>query len=189
MKRSIAISIMTLCLGLTGVVQAVTTVIDFESFPGGSPTSYTVSGVTFTGTAGAALWTGTTPDGSQGLVAGDPPYDELRADIAAGALSVAVDIGDYDQDSDRLFLEIFDSGNTSVGYTDQVIASNFVGMKTLSLSASNIAYAIFGARDAVSGSSVYSDNFTYTPIPAPGAVVLGSLGVGLVGWLRKRRSL
>ena len=42
---------------------------------------------------------------------------------------------------------------------------------------------------ASGGVESWVDNVMLQPIPAPGALLLGSMGVALAGWLRKRRVL
>lgn len=182
-------------LALSSVVAHAVTV-DFNSLATGFlGASYTSGAVTFVPTSGSTLTALTTPNGTVGLFGGDPispPYPTIRANITGGATAVSVDLGDYNDDADTIFLEIFNSANVSLGSTSQSLASTFTGMRTLSLSANDIAYAVFGATSpAVNGSSILADNFTYTgAVRTPDAgstLALFAASLGLIGLAARAR--
>jgi len=82
-----------------------------------------------------------------------------------------------------LYLEAYDTSDnllaTSTG------SANYGSNSLISVSSPIIAYVKFH-----DGGFYFSlDDLGFVPIPAPGAILLGSIGVGLVGWLRRRRML
>jgi len=179
---------------LTGLVlapsSAMALVIDFESMPAGELPSYTEQGVTFTAPGGpnvTATVFGNTPNGTKGIIDSTGfPWVPTRADILGGAIAVSVDIGDFDGDADDLFLQAFSAGNLLLDVDLVTIPIPFVGMVTLSVAAPDIAYVIFGGV-GVGGSSVYSDNFTWEPVPEPMTVALLGAGLAGLGLTRRRR--
>ncbi len=172
---------------------AAPTTVMFESLPTTPFDSYTEGLATFTAVDGSQLRKAYTLNGTWGIRSGTWPYAEMQADIAGGASSVSVDLGDkVGDDAETLFLEIFDAAGNSLGFTSQAIPADLSCMTTLSLSSPCIAYAVFGSRESTlnNGSSILADNFTYKPcscpsaIPAPGGILLGMTGAGLIGLLR-----
>ena len=172
--------ILSICalLAFSASVSAIT--VDFNS-AAGSPDGYVDQAITFNVTGSSFF--GTSPNGSTAITM--TGTDSFTTASFASASSVSVDLGDYNQDADTVFLSIFDSANNLISTLTQDLAASFVGLVTLSLTGSNISYATFGTIGGLGG--IYADNFTVSAVPVPAAAWLfGSALLGFFGFSRKK---
>jgi hypothetical protein len=190
--------ICAIIIGVAGLASAAPTiVIDFESLADLDivDDQFLALGADFGGTAsilraGASLTSVFPPKSGSNVIFDDPQLGSgiIRVDavglpwaMAGGFVTGNTDVTMTAYASDGSVL-----GSASTG------GANFVGAPTallpnifLSVTANGIAYVEFSD----SGNNYVVDDFTLQAIPAPGAILLGSIGVGLVGWLRRRRAL
>lgn len=151
--------------------------IDFDSLAVGTDIrgAGTVnSDVTFS-SASDLLVTNSDPSGSGSLtILPSVPRDAIRADFNIPVGGVSVELGDFNGDSETVFLEAYDSSNTLIALDSEFLSAAFVGMEALSVSSANIAYVIVRSG-GVFPNSVFMNNFTYTaPIAGPGVPDGGS---------------
>jgi len=92
-----------------------------------------------------------------------------------------VGIGIMDSLGGPEFLSVYDSTGSLLESHQVATGTNVYPLITRG------AYDI--SRLVITGDFFAIDDLQFNAIPAPGAFLLGSLGVGLVGWLRKRRTL
>jgi hypothetical protein len=121
---------------------------------------------------------------------------EIVGDWASGSITVALAITsengttlDTGSDTAVLYVENGDvidqtfTGSVEVTTPSKVVGGSNYGTLTLTVTATGEAFAAEAPVEPP------VDPPVNPTIPAPGAVVLGSLGAALVGWLRRNRSL
>jgi hypothetical protein len=144
--------------------------ITFDAVPITIATSYSEAGVTFTALNGLTFSAVPDPNGTNGLLSDSSSRSELKATLPSGGTQVSVDLGDFDSDPDLLVLRAFDSGNNLLDFASLLIAADFTGMDTLTVTAAGpIAYVTFGSEDpsAVRSSPITSPSVLPLLSPAP----------------------
>ena len=108
------------------------------------------------------------------------PTDQLQFGIA---------LNSYNAVTAGYSVELFDTSHVSLGtFSGNTNCLMVWAEDQFTYCGAPISRAVIDFNEqAVNVTRFAVDNLTFNPIPAPGAVLLGSIGVGLVGWLRRRR--
>jgi len=123
----------------------------------------------------------------------------FRADFTSSlATVVSLDFignGELNERPDVGILQAYDAGGNPIpgpngwAQTGELMKDD---VERLTVSdAGGIAYIIAYGKyhNSVYQDSIGLDNMEWEAIPAPGAILLGSIGIALVGWLRRRRTV
>jgi hypothetical protein len=199
--------LMTVCACMVFAANAYADVITFDEIPPANGNysflseEYAGLGVHFLTTDDGSIW--------GGLSAGDPGNWDLEGTNGPAFLGFNGNsyslTTTFDTGMSNISLDVSRSNGSSLddiftleGYSGGfLIESHTVALgdintwSTMSLSAMNIDQMHwFGTGEGFHPYGI--DNFVFmhsAVIPAPGAMLLGSIGVALVGWMRKRRTL
>jgi hypothetical protein len=115
-------------------------------------------------------------DGGPGFFQGD-----FWIHFTTPAVQVSFDSGYWDSIGSGV-IDVYDPYMIPLGsYTNTVTGVNVTNLT------GRIGYIYFNSVADPAGADI--DNLKFTQIPAPGAILLGGIGAGLVGWLRRRKTL
>ncbi len=104
----------------------------------------------------------------------------IRIDLALPASMVGIGVSNSTGGPETI--SVYDSTGSQLGPSYQVAPGVNV-YAVITSSSYNIS------RLEISGDYFAIDDLQFNAIPAPGAILLGSIGVGLVGWLRRRSTI
>jgi len=193
------------CLSLAGAAQAAV-LVDFESDTTGDKangwTSVDSSLISFSDSIGENMEVGdygNQTDGQSLLIRSDDA-SYLIMDFTTLVDSLSLDFGNDDPMASvagdlailTVYLEGTQVGQTTVEMNRDDIMNQSIGISGVAFNSATFFYDV-RPTEYFTGLIEIVDNIEFelagSTVPAPGAILLGTLGTGLVGWLRRRRAM
>jgi hypothetical protein len=197
MKKFVLICVLAGLMSAGAADAAVT--LMFDELPTQPVDGLTYKGVTFGFTIGGsssadALYSGTGPGSItylqdttlEGNAAGVLTLDFVQP---TNLLQFGIALNSFSPVTAAYTVELFDASLAALGtYSGNTYPLMVWSEDLFAYSGTPISRAIVDFNEQFAGRFAV-DNLSINPIPAPGSILLGSLGVGFVSWLRRRRTL